>query len=102
MAVAIFSHFLSVKSYPSTNKDTRCKECWAPFDYFYSVFEILNWKEDDIQNVLGYKFFQLPFWAKIIYRWDNHAVEICVSSKILICQQLLPVQRNLYWASQIE
>ena len=63
---------------------------------------MLNWKEDDIQYVLGYNLFQLSFWVKIFYRWDNQAVETCLSPKNLKSAQLLPVQRHMYWASQIE
>ena len=46
-------------------------------------------KEDDIKNVLGYNFFQLPFWPKLIYMWNNQAVEICLSLKNNSCKQLL-------------
>ena len=70
-------------------------------DYF--PFEInIVLKEDCIKNVLGYNFFQLHFWVKIIYRWNIQAVEICLSLENLIGQQLFNVQRNMYWTSQIE
>ena len=54
------------------------------------AFEInIVLKEDDIKSVLGYNFFQLPFWVKIIYSWNNQAVEICLNPKNHICEQLL-------------
>ena len=88
---------------PINHKNPSYMEFLSPFYYTYFLFEIYTvLKEDDIKNVLGYNFFQLLLWAKIFYRWDNQAVEICLSSKNIICQQLLPMQRNMYWASQIE
>ena len=49
---------------PINNQNTRCKEFWLPFCYFYFLFEILNWEEDDNKNVLGYNFFQPNFLSQ--------------------------------------
>ena len=53
-----------------------------PFYYTYFLFEIYTvLKEEDIKNVWGYSFFQLPFWAKILYGCNNKTVEICLNQK---------------------
>ena len=87
---------------PINHQKQQVQGIWTPVCYFCFLFEISNWKEDNIKDVLGYNCFQLPFWAKIIYSWNNHAVEICFSFKNLICQQLLPVQEKMYWGGKIE
>ena len=43
--------------------------------------------EDDIKNISGYNFFQLPFWAKIFYRCNNQEREISLNPKDLKCEQ---------------
>ena len=49
--------------------------CFTPFYYIHFPFELnIALKEDDIKNVLGYNFFQLPFWAEIIYIYNNLSV----------------------------
>ena len=52
--------------------------------------------EDDIKNVSGYNFFQLPFWAKIFYGRNNKAVEICLNQKKIRAVQLL-IPKLEYW-----
>ena len=54
------------------------------------AFEIsIVLKEEDIKKCLGYNFFQLTFWAKIIYSCKNQAVETCLNPKNLKWEQLL-------------
>ena len=70
-------------------------ELLSPFYYTYFLFEIYTvLKEDNIKNVSGYSFFQLPFWAKIFYECNNKAVEICLNQKKISAVQLL-IPKNL-------
>ena len=56
------------------------------------AFEIsIVLKEENIKKCLGYNFFQLTFWAKIIYRWNNKAVETCLNPKNLKWEQLFMI-----------
>ena len=58
--------------------------------------------EDNIKNVSGYNFFQLPFWAKIFYRCNNQALEISLNPQNLKCEQLLiPKFIYLWWPGAV-